>query len=52
MTKSERETANLIREHIDGALKLLESGRIGEGVDWILIVRRLADKLTETPKKA
>ena len=52
MTKSERETATLIREHINDALKYLESGRVGEGVDWVRIVKRLADKLTKSSREA
>lgn len=51
MTKSERETATLIREHINNALKYLESGRVGEGVDGLRTVKQLADRLTKSSKE-
>lgn len=52
MTKSERDTANTLRDALIDAQKYLESGRIGEGVDWVRLARRLADKLTQTSKGA
>ncbi|WP_439040354.1 hypothetical protein ACSJLR_002779 [Serratia bockelmannii] len=52
MTKSERDTANTLRKALIDAKEYLDSGRIGEGVDWVRIAMRLADKLTQTPSGA
>lgn len=52
MTKSERDTANTLRDALIDAQKYLDSGRVGEGVDWVRIAARLADKLTQTLKGA
>jgi hypothetical protein len=45
MTKTERETAHTLRNALIDAQKYLDSGRVGEGVDWVRIAARLADKL-------
>ncbi|UAN58014.1 hypothetical protein [Serratia sp. JSRIV004] len=45
MTKTERDTANTLRDALADAQKYLDSGRVGEGVDWVRIAARLADKL-------
>lgn len=50
MTKTERDTANTLRDALIDAQKYLESGRIGEDVDWVRIATRLADKLTKQSK--
>lgn len=46
MTKSERETPRTLRAALIDAQKFLESGRTDEGIRWVRIATRLADKLT------
>ena len=52
MTKSEREAANTLREALADAQKYLDSGRIGEGTDWVRIAGRIINKLLKSPGSA